>query len=247
MIKLIEDDVLGRISHEFIVDNINKFNLIIADPAYGKIVKSAYDHRINNDVEFVDWMLNWVLAWSKCLVEGGSFLIWGGIGKPRLRPFYRFASRVESYANLEIADHITWKKRRAYGKPKGYLFCREELLWLVNGKFNKPAVFNIPLLDQERGYEGYNKKYPAKSKFLRRSNVWTDITEKLKDKLDECEKAQQLYEVILSTHSNPGDTVIDLFAGSGTCAAASYKLGRNCILVEEDSKKCQKIKDRFLL
>ena len=39
------------------------------------------------------------------------------------------------------------------------MFTREECVMLVKG--NKPATFNVPYLDQLRGYARFNKKYPA--------------------------------------------------------------------------------------
>jgi hypothetical protein len=58
----------------------------------------------------------------------------------------------------------------------------------VKGNAKKPRVFNVPLLDKKRGYTGYNKKYPAKSEFFMRSNVWTDVTEIVQEKLHPTQK-----------------------------------------------------------
>ena len=43
------------------------------------------------------------------------------------------------------------------------------------------------------------------------------------------QKPQTLIETLILKHSNPGDVVIDCFAGSGTTAAAAYAQGRNFI------------------
>jgi len=106
--------------------------------------------------------------------------VWGGYGKPGFRPFFEYAHRVESETDMKIANLITWQKRRAYGVQHNYLSTREEFLYMVKGDIKRPAVFNVPYLDTKRGYTGYNAKYPAKSEFYRRNNVWTDITEILR-------------------------------------------------------------------
>lgn len=41
------------------------------------------------------------------------------------------------------------------------------------------------------------------------------------------QKPLALIEALIEKHSNPGDLVVDCFSGSGTCALASARLGRN--------------------
>ena len=77
-------------------------------------------------------------------------------------------------------------------------------------------------------------KYSAKSEYLRRTNVWTDINELFKGKLHPTQKPDRLYEVLVATHSNAGDTVFDPCAGSGTTARACRKLGRKFVIIEKD-------------
>lgn len=98
---------------------------------------------------------------------------------------------------------------------------------------DKPATFHIPLLEEKRGYAGYNVKYPAKSEFLRRTNVWDDVTELFRGKIHPTEKPSRLAEIMIETSSNPGDLVLDPFAGSGSTGVAAKKLGREYLLIEK--------------
>jgi len=50
---------------------------------------------------------------------------------------------------------------------------------------------------------------------------------------------------IITASSNPGDTVLDFFAGSGTTGAACLELGRNFILVDNNPQAIQTMKVRF--
>jgi len=43
---------------------------------------------------------------------------------------------------------------------------------------------------------------------------------------------------MIEVSSNPGDTVLDMFAGSGSTGVAAKKLGRKYILIEK-RKECQ--------
>lgn len=102
---------------------------------------------------------------------------------------------------------------------------------LVKG--DKPRTFNIPLLDVKRGYPGYNAKFPAKSEFLRRTNVWTDVTELFRGKIHPAEKPSRLAEIMIETSSLPGEVVLDPMAGSGSTGVAAMNLGRPSLLIEQ--------------
>lgn len=211
---------------------VNSIPLIVTDPPYGSIVNEKWD---------TDWSIDhqWGLTdlIDSILVPGGTAYVWGGIGKHKNRVFFEWLSRLEhNYKDLQIWDVITWSKKRAYGTDKRYLFTREECAMIVKG--DKPRTFNIPLLEDRRGYAGFNKDYPAKSEFKRRTNVWNDITELMTKKIHPTEKPSRLAEIMIETSSMPGEMVIDMFAGSGSTGIAAKKLSRECILIEkrEDCK-----------
>ena len=207
-------------------------DLIVCDPPYGNIVNEEWDRKWSS--RDMTQMTELVEALLK---PGGTASIWGGIGTVGNRLFFRWLSDLEHWTErsgvpfLRIWDVITWKKKRAYGCKNKYLFTREECAMLVKGE--KPKTFNVPLLDEKRGYAGYNAKYPAKSEYLRRSNVWTDVSEIFRGKIHPTQKPTRLAEIMIETSSNPGDLVVDLFAGSGSAGVAATKLGRECILFEK--------------
>jgi site-specific DNA-methyltransferase (adenine-specific) len=220
-------------------------DLIVTDPPYGKITKESWDKT------WTDACFDRLAALiARLLKPGGTAYVWGGIGAYCNRGFFKWLSRVEEplpvedglglrSSMLRIHDVITWRKRRAYGKSDAYLFTREECVMLVKEGLpkGKPATFHVPLLAEERGYAGYNVKYPAKSKYLRRTNVWTDVTEIFKGKIHPCEKPSRLAEIMIETSSNPGELVVDLFAGAGGVGVAAEKLGRRYLLIEKSNCK----------
>ena len=209
--------------------------LIATDPPYGNIVMQDWDRTKMSDDEYADYMVQWTRLWSQTLEQGGAFYVWGGLGLPNFRPFIKYITRVEDN-NFKMSNLITWSKKRAYGVQNNYLFTREELAYFVKGNPKKPLKFNIPLLETKRGYEGYNKKYPAKSEFYRRTNVWMDVNEIFKGKLHPTQKPQRVVEIPIQVHTNPGEFVIDPFAGSGATAVAARKLGRKFVVVEKDEE-----------
>ena len=50
------------------------------------------------------------------------------------------------------------------------------------------------------------------------------------------QKPVALYEYLIRTYTNEGDTVLDFCAGSGTTGIAAINTGRNCILIEKEPK-----------
>lgn len=50
---------------------------------------------------------------------------------------------------------------------------------------------------------------------------------------------------IVAVHSNPGDTVLDFFAGSGTTGEAAAELGRNAILMDSNPEALAVMEKRF--
>jgi adenine-specific DNA-methyltransferase len=75
--------------------------------------------------------------------------------------------------------------------------------------------------------------------------VWTDVTEILKDKQHIAQKPERLYEIVVEAHTKPGDLVIDMFGGSGTCAVVCERLGRRWVVVEQDRESVDKIRQRL--
>lgn len=58
-------------------------------------------------------------------------------------------------------------------------------------------------------------------------------------------KPVELIENIIKHSSNPGDLVLDCFAGSGTTGIACLNTGRDYILMEKEEEYFKVIKDRF--
>lgn len=80
------------------------------------------------------------------------------------------------------------------------------------------------------------KRYLSEMPGVLVTNVWTDI-DPLNSQAAErlgypTQKPQKLLERILAASSNPGDVVLDPFAGCGTTIAAAQKLGRTWIGID---------------
>lgn len=212
-----------------------KIQLLHTDPPYFVLPDIHWDKTTMTQQEISDWMVSWVKLYYPLLHRGAALYIWGGTGTPNNRPFFIFCSQIESNSDMDltIANIITWSKKRAFGTPKNYLYTREECVYLVKDKENNPRIFNIPLTDQLRGYEGFSSKYKAKSPYLRRTNIWS-VTELFQGKIHPTEKPANLIEIPINASSNKNDYVLDLFGGSGSTAVAARNCGRKFIIIEKE-------------
>lgn len=65
-----------------------------------------------------------------------------------------------------------------------------------------------------------------------------------KDKIHPTQKPIEILQYFIELLSNPRDTVLDTFAGSGSTGVAAQNVNRNFILIEKDPKMFIKMKER---
>jgi adenine-specific DNA-methyltransferase len=120
----------------------------------------------------------------------------------------------------------------ALGKVKVFdLLKRDEIIWKNRGSDAAPSW--VPYTRE------YAPDVPAKPF----STLWTDLPTTRQTKAHQKElfgagnefstpKPEALIERVLQLSTNPGDLVLDSFAGSGTTGATAHKMGRRWIMVE---------------
>ena len=157
-----------------------------------------------------------------------------------------------------------WKKEKGVGftfakfRPLGQI---EDVLVFGKGKtkynplmvkLDKPYKHILPRTQTEtlnRGiktclngndiYKEYTHKYPTN--ILEYARDSTKRNNKFKHPT---QKPVALFEYLIKTYTNEGDLILDNVAGSGTTGVACKNLNRNFILIEQDEKYCEVIKER---
>lgn len=66
-----------------------------------------------------------------------------------------------------------------------------------------------------------------------------------KDKIHPTQKPEEILKYLISLCTNPGDLILDTFAGSGSTGMAALSLDRKAILVERDPKMFHLMDKRF--
>jgi site-specific DNA-methyltransferase (adenine-specific) len=234
-IELIQGDCLEKMKD--IPDG--SVDCIIFDPPYFRCSKAEYDYVFSDKDEWIDWMLNISNESFKCLKDGGSFYVFGGIGTKNGFSFWNYIERLSEIHTF--CSYINWKRFR----PKGYKGkhnnwgdCREDIGYFCKGK--EPKTFYKQKM-REAGLSAASKKrFQETGVGLACGNIWIDIPEaQLDGGMNRTlshpdQKPVLLLERIILASSNEGDTVLDITMGSGTTGVACKNLNRNFIGIEKD-------------
>lgn len=177
-----------------------------------------------------------------------------------LRPRLEEARRILT-ANGSLFFHIDWRESARcrlllediFG---GHEHCINEIIWAYdfgaraktkwaakhdniywfaknpkNYIYNYDAIVRIPYMAP--GLAGAEKAARGKTP----TDVWwqTIVPTNGREKTGyPTQKPLPILERIIKTHSNPGDVVLDFFAGSGTTGEAAAKNGRGFVLMDEN-------------
>jgi len=119
-------------------------------------------------------------------------------------------------AGLRIVSQIVWAKD--YASRRGFTqYCHETAYVLAKGNPKRPTN-PIPSV-MPWAYSG-NKAHPT-------------------------EKAVEVLTPLIRSFSNPGDLVLDPFAGSGSTAVAAALNGRDYLAIELEAKHCATARARL--
>ena len=122
----------------------------------------------------------------------------------------------------------------------------DNILWYVKNPnsytFNYEEIDRIPYMAPEL----VGSEKAAKGKTV--TDVWwhTIVSPTGREKTGYAtQKPRGIIDRIVKVHSNPGDVVMDFFAGSGTLGESAYLLGRNAVLIDCSGDAIHVMKKRF--
>lgn len=182
----------------------------------------SYSDNLSEE-DYRDWMIDILNEMMRIIKPGGSIFF---NHKPR-----RHKNKVYlptdfiSKSNLDLYQLIIWNRLSSPNIRKDVLLpCTEHIYWLVK---SKPKTY----------------KENLDSKF--HSEVWEINPDK--GGSHPAPFPKKLVENCLLLTTLQGDTVLDPFLGSGTCALVSKELGRNFIGIEIDQKYLEITKSRLVV
>jgi site-specific DNA-methyltransferase (adenine-specific) len=214
-------DVLPTLERESV-------DLVIADPPYNIGIDYGRGKRADRRDDYAEWCGRWIGWCYRALKPHGSMWIISG------QEFGAWIDIKMQMAELTMRSRITWHETFGVYCHKKFGRTSRPIYYAVKDPkrftFNKEAV-TVPSARQEK--YGDRRAAPG-GKIM--GDVWTisrvcgTFVERVKGVPTQL--PEELVRRIIGVSSNPGDTVLDPFAGSGTTVAVAAAMGRQGIGIE---------------
>lgn len=239
-------------------------DMIMTDPPYNVAIgdKNAalnrycpgkggpHEENLDNDKmdeeQFQDFLIKAFGNMADYLKEGGSFYMWHASMKPRE---VMDACRE---VGLEIKQTLVWVKNRFAFGLQDYKWCHEPCFygWKPGSAHYFIPVYNLATVAEEKpiDIDGMTEAQVKDTLKKMLAETPTDIVRDKKpatNKYHPTMKPVSLIARLIFNSSHPGDTVMDLFGGSGSTMMACEQLHRKCVMMEYDPRYCDVIIDRW--
>jgi site-specific DNA-methyltransferase (adenine-specific) len=220
-----------------------KFDMLFADPPYNLTKKfGAEEFSSKSSDVYENWFSAWLTLCVPLLKPTASIYVCGD---------WRSSSAIERAGAkfFKLQNRITWEREKGRGAKRNWKNASEDV-WFFT--MSDDFVFNLDVVKQRRRVRapyrsnGIPKDWDESSdgnfRDTHPSNIWTDITVpfwSMPENTDHpTQKPEKLLAKIILASTNPGDLILDPFAGSGTTAVVAKKLGRNFVVIESDENHC---------
>ena len=234
-----------RNADQLIKDRVKgKVKLIYIDPPFAtkSDFKGSGDEKSYSDkvasAEFIEGLRERLIYMHDILAEDGTIYVhldWK-------MSHYAKIILDEVFGRSNFLNEIIWHYYNIAPSSKKFFAKNHDIvLWYT--KENKKQTFNLEELriPYEKGSayakKGWSKssKYAPNPKGKLMDDVWRipTINNMAKERIGyPSQKPESLLERIILASSNPGDLIMDVFAGSGTTAGVAEKLGRRWIVCD---------------
>ena len=219
-------------------------DLLIADPPYNlrKTYGDSAFQKMSED-DYAAFTRAWLEAVQHTLKPTASVYVCGD-----WRTSMVIGGILGEY--FTVRNRITWQREKGRGAQKNWKNAMEDIWFATvspkNYTFNAGAVMTRRRVVAPYRADGKPKDWVEDEKMNYRdtypSNFWDDITVpywSMPENTDHpAQKPEKLCAKLILASSNPGDMILDPFAGVGTTAVAAKKLGRGFLCVEREEAYC---------
>jgi len=218
-------------------------DLVLTDPPYfiGFDGGKGWDKQWKSEDEYLDWCKVWTEECARVLKPERMMVIWGTL---KTDTFLRYKLEIlnkipDQYGQNEIIWSYNWggRQKKNFARKHEYAWCYSK---------GKEFLFNADDVRVERKV----KKNLRTGKEHEKGTIPTCVWEKNNHTTSKefcgwhpTTKNIELLERIIKAYTNPGDTVLDIFMGSGSTMIACNKtgrLGKGCEFDEEYYEKSLK-------
>jgi len=205
-----------------------------------EVPSPSFDDRIGS--EYVDWLVTRVRAAIRCTTDDASFFV----HLDAREVHYVKVALDGLFGREHFMNEIVWAYDYGARSKRRWPAKHDTILWYVRDPeryvFRYDAMDRIPYMAP--GLVGAAKAARGKTP----TDVWwhTIVPTNGREKTGyPTQKPLGILERIVKVHSEPGDVVLDFFAGSGTTGAAAAKHGRGFVLIDRSPAAVQLMKKRL--
>ena len=244
----------SRFDHENIIINGDTFeilpfikdksvDLLVVDPPYNLTKRFGGMNFKKTDTDsYAEYTKKWLEAVLPKLKSGASVYVCCDWQSSMV-----IGNVLAEY--LTVRNRITWQREKGRGAAANWKNGMEDI-WFATVSdeytFNLDAVKIRKKVVAPYKENGKPKDWEetAEGNFRNTcpSNFWDDISipywSMPENTTHPTQKPEKLIAKLILASSNEGDTVLDIFAGSGTTPVTAKKLGRKYIAIELDKQYC---------
>lgn len=223
-------------------DSIDYINV---DPPYyiGFDGGKGWDSQWQTEQEYLDWCALWTGELVRVLKPGRMLTVWGTL---KTDTFLRYKLDVlNSCDDMKSQTELIWSYNWG-GRTRKNFARKHEYAW--NYSKGEDFLFNADDVRVERKMKTNPRNGKAFDKGTIPTAVWTQNNHTgSKDFVNwhPTTKNLVLLERMIRAYSNPGDTVLDCFSGSGSTAIAALLSDRKFMGCEADSSYYDKSVERI--
>lgn len=255
--KIIHGECLDVLEREDMKEYLNKVSLIYIDPPFmtqktQKLHGNSYEDKFDTLRDYILHLQKRIQKALSYLKEDGSLFVhvdYRTVHHVKVmldRVFQPGCDECIPPICKNFINEIIWSYDYG-GRSKSYWSRKHDnILWYV--KNPKDYIFNFDEMDRipymAPGLVGPEKAARGKTP----TDVWwhTIVPTNGKERVGyPTQKPLGILERIIKVHTEPGDIVMDFFAGSGTTAVAAHKNDRKYIAIDRNEQAIKIIKERI--
>mgnify|MGYP000044064677 FL=1 len=229
-----------------------RFDLLFADPPYN--LTKSFGKETFSEISpsaYADWLNSWLQLCIPHLKRSSSVYICGD---------WRSSAAIQQVGTkyFKLRNRITWEREKGRGASANWKNTAEDI-WFFT--VSDEYTFNLNAVKQRRRVlapyrrdgrpKDWTEAATGKYRDTHPSNVWTDISVpfwSMPENTDHpTQKPEKLLAKIILASTDPGDLILDPFAGSGTSTVTAKKLGRKFVAIESDEQYCLIAQKRLLM
>lgn len=217
------------------------FSLIICDPPYN-LDLAEWDHW-ESWHSYLEWASAWLDECVRVLKPNGNLVLFGGLQfqSEAGGDLLELMHYLRHHSPLRLINLIIWNYANGMSAHRFFANRHEEIAWYAKGK---NYVFNLDAVREP--YDEKTKQVYLKDKRLRAqsvekgrnpTNVWKipRLNGNSKERTGHpTQKPAALIQRLILALSNPGDWVLDPFAGSGVTTRVAIENTRHSVAVDSD-------------